>query len=294
MKKLLCFFYIIPSLLFISSCFAQSQTPAWLFPIMFKDGNDERDTIYIGYDTAAQYSSGIDTAFGEKYIKIDTTRFNAGIEISADSAFKYDIMKQPIAAQIRFYKGIMPLTMYWYDTLFYNDSLPFPNLSPKPRARGDLACGDGNPNYFNCPLNDAIVLTDMPDSLPFIPFFTYSDSIVFTGDSTQPGISVGGFLLLIKPFNSSQTVGTISESKETEDVDLFPNPSSSSFILKSKYVLIKYYKIYNILGEQLFSESMKTPLQETKINVEKNLDGIYFIEIETTKNKTIKKFIVIK
>ena len=83
MKKIL-----LPlSFFFATQLFAQTYTvpgaqiqPAWVFPVWFEDFNGEKDTVFFCYDPEADnndYGYGHDTIYGEKVIKIDTSRFNA-------------------------------------------------------------------------------------------------------------------------------------------------------------------------------------------------------------------------
>ncbi|MBI4929339.1 MAG: T9SS type A sorting domain-containing protein [Bacteroidetes bacterium] len=275
MKKIFCLLYIIPFLLFISSCFAQSQTPAWLFPIMFKDYNGERDTIYIGYDRNA--SLNLDTIFGEKPIKIDTSKFNSvfffwGGQDSAVKTIVWDSTYLTAGNSISFLKGKMPLTMYWYDTLFYSDSLPFPNLSPKPRGRGNLTCGGSI-----CPSGNDIILTDMPGSLPFVPNFTFSDSIVFPGDSTQSGISVN-MSLRILPFNSLDNGTGIAELFEENDFNIFPNPTTDIVIIQPHQQVQYSYSIINVLGEIIANSAIIN--KEARVDISNLSDGLYLIQLK--------------
>lgn len=142
---------------------AQKKQPQWLMPLYFQDGNGDRDTVYIGYDsTASSRGEDIDTAFNEGWIIIDTTKFNVilwqypsyspGPDIITNIVRKTDIRSWFLGAEIGFVKGKTPVTLKWVDSLLYSSALPFPDISPRPRARIDLYCSSGEPGYITCPI----------------------------------------------------------------------------------------------------------------------------------------------
>lgn len=53
------------------------EIPAWLFPIIFKDGTGARDTIYFGHDENATTIFPSDTIFQEVFIPSDSSVFHA-------------------------------------------------------------------------------------------------------------------------------------------------------------------------------------------------------------------------
>ena len=57
------------------------QQPAWVFPLFFEAGDGQKDTLYFCYDPTADDNGtgGHDTIFGEKWIKIDTSKFNVAL-----------------------------------------------------------------------------------------------------------------------------------------------------------------------------------------------------------------------
>jgi hypothetical protein len=70
--------------------------------------------------------------------------------------------------------------MKWVDSLLYTPTCPFPDLSPRPRARIDLTCNHYEWEYFSCnnPDDYPLSLTDYPAPEIHYPI---TDSMVFNG-----------------------------------------------------------------------------------------------------------------
>jgi hypothetical protein len=73
-----------------------------------------------------------------------------------------------------------------------------------------------------------------------------------------------------------------------EIVEIYPNPASSTFTITSTEK-IESVKIYNIIGELLFTETPNN-IQST-ININQFSKGIYFVEIKTEKRIVRKKIV---
>ena len=72
--------------------YAPVDTPAWIFPICFKNNFGEWDTVYLGVDNNA--TSVLDSMLGEaKLIPLDASTFNAFLRTtsSGDSVTKYEV-----------------------------------------------------------------------------------------------------------------------------------------------------------------------------------------------------------
>ena len=263
--------------------YAPIDTPAWLFPICFKNNLNEWDTVYLGHDNNGM---GINAEFAEGWIKLDTSVFNAGLGIQGDSGVKVAINKITVDGfSIGFTKGRMPLTMYWNDSLFYSDSLPFPDMSPLPRAWGELWCNNGNPLYDNCPVNFPLYMSD--SAYPnVITSFLRIDSIYFDGNGIND--QQGQLLLYIVPYDSS-TLG-VDEKIHTEEFEVYPNPAENYLHIKSKNRVAFDLKIYSILGRTLIkSEGILN--DKIEIDLREWDRGIYLIQIVTENNTIIKKII---
>jgi len=268
--------------------YALVDTPSWLFPICFKDGTGARDTIYFGFDSTSTFN--LDTNFGELYSTIDTAIFNVdlGGGFFGDSALKllvYPTMS--LGFNITFLNGRMPVTMYWDDSLFYSDGLPFPDLSPLPRARGQLWCDDFDQKYWNCPTGVPIEMTNNPDSIlpPFTPFFWARDSIFFNGDTTGPlSYMYISASLNIVPYNKS-FVSIKEQGDQGLYLNFYPNPVSNKLNIENIHHRSFTYKVFDYLGRQLISGKETNKL--SSLDFEKFPNGIYFIKIELDDRGTI-------
>jgi hypothetical protein len=97
------------------------KVPAWLFPMIFKEGNGGRDTVYFGYDSLAENFSVLgndyfDTLLGEKPELADTSAFYAYVADFLDlpSIIKVDLEPANyLAFEMAFHNGILPVTIYW-------------------------------------------------------------------------------------------------------------------------------------------------------------------------------------
>ncbi len=133
-----------------------STQPKFVFPIYFEEESGMKDTIYFCYDPRAStfQPNQSDSIFGQKLIRVDTSRFYAYIEsdhlcssttLECDSQYKVSVA--PIQTglnsrfptnwtRIKFHNGSLPLKIYWDVSTLYSDSLPFNFISGFPKAQG--------------------------------------------------------------------------------------------------------------------------------------------------------------
>ena len=263
------------------------DTPAWLFPMCFKNNFGEWDTIYLGYDNNA--TSLLDTILGEiKLIPLDASKFNAFLNTTSneDSALKYEVNNFSNMFSIDFTEGILPLTMYWDNRQFYSDSLPFPDLDTLPRARGELFCSDGSPYFTNCSHSE-IILTDLSFAGMLGPFVRM-DSMYFDGNGIddQPGT----LLLYFVPFDDP-TSGT-DEPIQSSGFEIYPNPARDHLWIHSEPHIPFRYEIYNLLSE-IVVHSAVAASGEIKIDLQGLHSGIYFVQINTEKGSLTSKIILL-
>jgi hypothetical protein len=291
-------------LVFLFQCviYSQETKPQWLMPLYFEDANGDKDTVYIGYDTAASDQvSDIDTIFNEGWIKIDTTKFNVFLWgypghtpegsyiLTSDSVRKTDISSFPYPyANIGFTKGKMPIKLKWVDSLLHSPKLPFPDISPRPRARIDFYCSSAEPGYCDCPIEyDPLTLTDYPTSDIKFPV---TDSIIFEGsgnDYYSPHRALINIFAQVLPHNF--ILDAINEP-ENKYYSVFPNPFTDYFNITNPYFEKLDITLLTTAGQTIFhtitSQSLLT------INSSSLKEGIYFLRISTFKrfytNKLIK------
>ena len=263
-----------------------TDTPAWLFPICFKNAFNEWDTVYIGHDPNAT-AGWVDTQFGEGFAQLNLSEFNAVIGFQADTGVKVWINKLNTdnGFSLELINGIMPLTMYWNNSLFYSDSLPYPDILPKPYARGDLWCSDGNPFYDNCPMNGPVYLSDSSLSGGAFPNVRI-DSMYFDGNGIDD--MPGTLWLEIVAFNKS--LATLKTNQGPLGFKVHPTPAHDHITISS--VTTDSYKVelYNLLGERLY-ESDWSGIDEMRIDLMAMDRGLYLLVIKTESGTFTQKII---
>jgi len=276
------------------------DTPAWLFPICFKDGTGAWDTVYIAHDPS---STGMpfDAIFGERWESIDTLVFNVAHAFNSssdpDSALKYGVIQMMYVpdiavnfSEIEFLNARMPVTMYWDDSLFYSNSLPFPNLAPLPSARGQYTCGDFNPSYPNCG-TVTMIMTDNPDSISWPTPASVSDSVTFLGATAGPlSYMLSPVTISIEPYRSQTHVGITTQTGDTQ-FEVYPNPSKGILSIHissgSKHTL----RFYDVQGRLVLKYNTSRENVDVAIS---HLDpGIYFVQVNTEKSSLTHKIILL-
>ncbi|MDD3281368.1 MAG: T9SS type A sorting domain-containing protein, partial [Bacteroidales bacterium] len=86
-----------------------------------------------------------------------------------------------------------------------------------------------------------------------------------------------------------QAFVSIAESNHTQNVCLYPNPSSNQLTFDNGENIIQEIKIYDVLGKII----KHILVDETKVTININglQKGVYFSEIKTAKTTVSKKFI---
>jgi hypothetical protein len=262
--------------LWLVPCTASAQRdPQWLMPLYFQDANGDRDTVYFGYDPeASYYPDVIDEFLGDEWIQIDTTKFNVyswiypnGIggvsELRTNKVRKVDIRSSFAGTPIGFCKGKLPITMKWVDSLLYAPSCPFPDLSPRPRARIELSCYDGDGAYYNCQYNDGppLSLTDYP--APEIPY-PIMDSMFFDGSGLYPPSEciLGTTLSLV----AHNYVYDALENIIPGNVKVYPNPFTNEITIESSLPGGMEITILTTIGHLLYRYSANGNLFSLSLN----------------------------
>jgi hypothetical protein len=282
------------------------QEPQWQMPLYFEDGSGASDTIWFGYDpTAGWYGETIDPQFNEDWKWIDTTQFHVYLyeklwiypeyPIHCDSVRKRDISSFPLPqTHIGFCKGIFPLTVRWDSADLNKKTIPFPDISPRPRGRIDMnfsSVFDMEPScmgYFD--VGPLLILTNyyLDCSHPCIIY----DSLYIYGEWAN-GYDIGEIITpsmfaILEPHNAScNWAGSINE--QYSDIKIYPNPVND-------YLIIENTKSYNLLisisdlyGNIMYNDSCFDELID--INTQHYKPGIYIISIKSQSLYFTRKFI---
>ena len=83
-----------------------------------------------------------------------------------------------------------------------------------------------------------------------------------------------------------------STSAEQDKVKVHPNPTTGTFSIES-VVGINRVEVYGLIGQALQNVGFtSTVIHLNKIDLRNNPNGIYFLKIELTNGKVVKKKIV--
>ncbi len=297
-------FFLIFSLFFIKvnaqyTIPGATQQPAWVFPLWFENAFGEKDTVYIGYDANANSPIQNDTVFGEKLIKIDTSKFNMEFcgSLFPDSLYKtkvsYDFNPALSCGDGSFEiygasNAWLPLKMSWDVNLFRSDSLPFPDQDPAPRAQGLVWFqGDASDGSGICMSpGDPLLATDTTVAGGGNAICIRKDSVVFT--------QLSNLYIHVRPWQGLY-LSVEENQKSAFRVQLYPNPFSYAATIKitgNELQTTNYeLKIYNILGNLV----LKSKITQQQFEIKRgNLpEGVYFYEITMQKTQPVRgKFII--
>jgi hypothetical protein len=299
MKKLILIF----PLLLLSITMSAQRDPQWLMPLYFRDANGDRDTVYFGYDPEADdtytypYYNYVDTLLGENWEVIDTSKFNVYLWsypsspaidnlLLTDTVIKVDIRSMFVGTYIGFCNGKLPITMKWVDSLLYSPSCPFPDLSPRPKARIELICFDYEPGYYTCSLpgNLPLSLTDYP--APEIPF-PILDSMVFKGSGLYPPseIILNITLNLVAHNYTYDAIG----DNAYNSLKVYPNPFFDIIHIERPDEGYIEVELLSPSGSVLFSNRYYE--EEISIDFQNISKGFYFLKLRTNCGSYTQKIV---
>lgn len=98
----------------------------------------------------------------------------------------------------------------------------------------------------------------------------------------------GGDDLFVAKLENQAATG-FSELQNKEEIKLYPNPSTAKFYLSFKSEKSFAYRVYDLIGSEITSGSMKTGACE--IDLHEYANGIYFLEIQTNGSTNRMKLI---
>jgi hypothetical protein len=260
------------------------QQPAWVFPLWFEDASGAKDTLYYAYDPFADQIPYYDTLLGEKEFIIDTSKFQAYYLCSFDSNLKINkcfvIGEQFLQFGIDFcfWKCQLPLIIRWDVNLFRSAALPFPDLSPAPRAQGQIVF---DLPFFAppfCAYDAVLLLTDSTYDGNYLGC-VYKDSLIFENVFGNNGTSYIGFS--IRPW-TGLVIGVDYPTEIDDPIFVYPNPCEDWIYLKNNNSNESLrFKIRDINGLIIQTDI----LQNQKIDVRNINSGFYTIEFYNRANQ---------
>ena len=284
-----------------------AKQPAWVFPIYFEEGTGLKDTIYLGYDKDANSALGpipgsIDTMFGEDYVVIDTSEFRAYwvscCDALHDTVLRVNVSDAsiPMGFSISFNNGVLPLTVKWDKSLFYSDSLPYPNQSPAPYAQGimnfydPMSALEADSNC--CPSVDLLLISDTTSFGEKCQDLgcCRSDSAYFNFFCTALPGPLSGLGFTVEPWKGN-LIGTAELTPGIHSkIRTYPNPASESIRVEHS-VKVSSMQLYSTTGQQM-SVHVEQGLHYSTINVLRLPAGIYFLQIKYNKFLSYHKVVI--
>lgn len=147
----------------------------------------------------------------------------------------------------------------------------------------------GSPLNFN-PNDSLFSMTIVPSKSGYVSqFVSLSDSLLsseavkYTFETTQIDLA----------FSFLQRTSTTDEKLNASDVNLFPNPNNGDFLtITSPYIKNSIVKISDLNGRVL-SENKLEGNETQQLNLPQDIpNGLYLVEISTSKGRVTKKLII--
>lgn len=285
---------------------AQIQ-PQFVFPLFIEAGNGNRDTLYLGYDSLSHdiiSHVDSDTLFGIKKVFVDTNGFyalwhtylfNCGLPNHAcDSVYKVNVTPLsschtdcfPSQYDFLLIHGRFPIKLSWDVTTLRNDSVPFPDQSPSPKAQGYLIW-----DIPNC------WATENGSLWTYGPYEIITDTVVASYGTKRDSITIfhplGNILfdriqlnLFIEPWNGINTL--VKEMSNKTKINLFPNPTTEFTEIKTDLNEFEL-KLFDLLGNELNHQIVKGG--GMNLNLSNYSKGIYIVKL-FFQNKTESRLVL--
>jgi hypothetical protein len=157
-----------------------------------------------------------------------------------------------------------------------------------------------NANY-GCPAFPHISCTNGPNGDMFMNYMDYGDdnclNMFSAGQGNRMTASLNGPRLSIKLSTRCEDVTSVSNPSGKVPVSIFPNPSTGEFVISSLMTdpTDVNVKVSNMLGETVFIQEYKNvPYVVQKIDLSNRNNGIYIVEIRTSKGTSTGKLVLNK
>ena len=152
---------------------------------------------------------------------------------------------------------------------------------------GATIMAGGGSNTIYCPAGATVNISSGSNNI----YYVNTVDLVSTGGGPNlfPCTSINYNYSNAPSPGCSQTTG-INVVKIEQTFSLFPNPSNGNFTINNPGELNATVKIYNSLGEEVFSQTLNSK-QET-VNLSSLPKGIYFVQIAGSNNLFSQKIVV--
>ncbi|MEP7263050.1 MAG: T9SS type A sorting domain-containing protein [Bacteroidota bacterium] len=266
MKKISTYIFFFA---FFSTCLVHSQSQ-WKFHIAFEDGTGAKDTIWCIWDTAAtlNWTPGpYDTLFNEGPAITNTNVFNVWIyNNNLDSTKTLANPYFPFVGfqlEVRAINLQYPIYISWDSSLF--------NTVGAPDILGNVYDAKIDNDYFFAVNNDppAQMFNMLWDNHVTAPFFAW-------GSQSQFPMSF---------YISGQLVNINSIDSHFQKIDVFPNPFSDNFTLKSNDAIASI-TLTDLKGQVVYTKTVSERHNNSLvISIPNHIpEGIYIVKALTTTN----------
>lgn len=86
----------------------------------------------------------------------------------------------------------------------------------------------------------------------------------------------------------------VNDIENSSTLDVFPNPVSDDQFTVKCDKMIKSVEVFDLLGQLMSTTSFDTPVNETYINIDKNIAGMFLVKVTLENNSTITQKIFVK
>ena len=314
MKKVFWFWVFIISSGSLSAQYSipgASQQPGWVFPIWIENGDGQRDTVYIGYDSTATWQGWLpqDSIFGAKSIIIDSSKFNVSFRyyMYGDTALKVivcslnfnNLFPESSVGAVSFIHAVYPLKFSWDVSLLQSDSLPFISQPQAPHAQAEMyfEMGTYGGAYTNdsllCSTSNTLLITDTTQ--PTFNYCTTKDSVRFQDIFNTPGADPGYIIIAIKTWMGHAL--ELPEDPIQSDMEIFPNPSTDYFHIKLPDIMGQMetvLRVYNSVGQLIYLQKHTPDIHNTITFSSPLQPGVYFILLENPKGYLSRRLLFSK
>ena len=288
------------------SATAQLQKPTWEMPIYFHNGDDSRDTVYLGVDSLA--TMNFDSLFEDSITNWDGWEENFGAYMISDTWRKRNV-NHPVA------KGF-PFTIYLYNVVQGIDiTVDLQNLADTTHGVKNVVWDEQSQSYvadvykgaqmwvhyrrwdndlLSCGAHGGGILAFVGGSPPLPPMKEYPvcyvhNSMHISAPYRQPGEKFNIILdWELKPMNilGSPLVG-IEEVKNL-NVSIYPNPVTEKISIDNQESESLQVVIYDYLAREVKRLEL-SPFEILQTDLSFLPAGMYVAELRTSKSKTYKK-----
>lgn len=86
----------------------------------------------------------------------------------------------------------------------------------------------------------------------------------------------------------------INENKERNNISIYPNPGNGIFKISTSNLRDENYeiKVFNIVGETVYTNSIKIPRKDEQIDISHLNKGIYFLNLSNAQSQITKRVII--